>query len=64
MAALVPEITRVLPAHNAPVADPVRLTELRDAFEAIQNGTLGGTRTDAGTIRYPAGEFSLLLAGQ
>jgi glyoxylase-like metal-dependent hydrolase (beta-lactamase superfamily II) len=62
LAALVPEITRVLPAHNAPTASPTRLTELRDAFNAIRNGTLTGTRTDAGTIRYPAGEFSLLLA--
>jgi glyoxylase-like metal-dependent hydrolase (beta-lactamase superfamily II) len=64
MADLVPQITRVLPAHNAPIADPVRLTELRDAFNAIQSGTLTGTRTEAGTIRYPAGEFSLLLAEQ
>jgi hypothetical protein len=64
MAALVPLITRVLPGHNAPVADPVRLKELRDAFNAIRNGTLTGTRTEAGTIRYPAGEFSLLLAEQ
>jgi glyoxylase-like metal-dependent hydrolase (beta-lactamase superfamily II) len=64
MAALVPRITRVLPAHNAPIADPIRLVELRDAFNAIRNGSLAGTPGEGGTIRYPAGEFSLLLAEQ
>jgi glyoxylase-like metal-dependent hydrolase (beta-lactamase superfamily II) len=62
LAALVPRITSVLPAHNAPIADPIRLVELRDAVHAVRNGSLTGTPGDGGTIRYPAGEFSLLLA--
>jgi glyoxylase-like metal-dependent hydrolase (beta-lactamase superfamily II) len=61
MAALAPGLTRVFPAHNTPVADPVRLIELRDAFAAVQNGTLVGTPGEGGTMRYEAGAFALLL---
>lgn len=61
MAALVPRLTRIFPAHNTPVAEPTRLTELRDVFSAIQAGTLAGTPGDGGTMRYEAGAFSLLL---
>lgn len=62
LAALVPRLARVLPAHNAPVSDPIRLIELRDVFAAIQDGSLNGIPSDGGTVRYPAGKFSLLLA--
>ena len=61
MAALAPQLARVYPAHNTPVANPLRLVELRDAFSAVQDGTLAGTRGEGGTIRYEAGAFSLLL---
>lgn len=61
MAALAPQLARVFPAHNTPVADPSRLIELRDAFTAVQDGTLEGTPGEGGTMRYDAGAFSLLL---
>ena len=61
MAALAPRLTRLFPAHNTPVANPNRLIELRDAFSAIQRGTLTGTPGENGMIRYEAGAFSLLL---
>ncbi|NQV73826.1 MBL fold metallo-hydrolase [bacterium] len=62
LASLVPKLTLVLPAHNAPTADPIRLLELRDAFTSIQEGTLEGVLSEDGTIEYDAGEFRLLLA--
>jgi glyoxylase-like metal-dependent hydrolase (beta-lactamase superfamily II)/catechol 2,3-dioxygenase-like lactoylglutathione lyase family enzyme len=61
LAALVPELTRVFPAHNTPVADPVRLTELRDAFRGALDGTLEGVVREDGLVSYEVGSFSLLL---
>jgi len=61
MAALVPRLTRVFPAHNTPTAEPVRLLELRDVLEAVRNGTLEGAPGDGGMMRYEAGAFSLLM---
>ncbi len=61
LAALAPDLERVFPAHNTPVADPVRLIELRDAFAAVQDGTLQGTRGEGEMVRFEAGAFSLLL---
>ena len=64
LAGLVPDLTRLLPAHNTPVADPIRLIELRDAFSAVRDGTLEGTRSRPGaeTVEYEAGAFSILMA--
>ena len=64
LAKLVPDLTRLLPAHNTPVADPIRLIELRDAFSAVRDGTLEGTRSGPGaeTVEYEAGAFSILMA--
>jgi glyoxylase-like metal-dependent hydrolase (beta-lactamase superfamily II) len=62
LANLVPDLTRLLPAHNTPVADPVRLIELTDTFSAVRNGTLDGTASGSGAIEYDAGAFSILMA--
>ena len=64
LANLVPDLTRLLPAHNTPVADPSRLIELQDAFSAVRDGTLEGTPggPNAETVEYEAGAFSILLA--
>ncbi len=62
LAALVPGLTTLFPAHNTPVADPVRLTELRDALAGVLEGTLEGTLDEeSGMLRYEAGAFSLLM---
>ena len=62
LAGLVPELTRLIPAHNTPVADPIRLIELRDAFSAVRDGTLEGTRSGSGErVEYDAGAFSILM---
>jgi glyoxylase-like metal-dependent hydrolase (beta-lactamase superfamily II) len=63
MAALAPRLSRVFPAHNTPVAAPIRLVELRDVFAAVRDGTLEGTVGDDGMMRYDVGVFSLLLRG-
>ena len=63
MADLAPRLTRVFPAHNTPIADPVRLVELRDAFEGALTGTLEGQPGEDGLVRYEAGAFSLLMRG-
>ncbi len=63
MADLAPRLTRVFPAHNTPVADPVRLVELRDALEGALAGTLEGQSGEDGLVRYEAGSFSLLMRG-
>ena len=61
MAELVPRLTRIFPAHNTPVAEPVRLTELRDAVLALRAGTLEGTERDGGLVEYQFSTFSLLV---
>jgi len=62
LAVLVPALTRVFPAHNTPVADPVRLAELHDAFEGVLDGSLEGSYSeDRSTVTFDAGAFSLLL---
>ena len=62
IAELVPDLTRLFPAHNTPVADPVRLTELRDALAAARAGTLEGTYSDdRSTVTFDLGAFSILL---
>jgi len=61
LAALAPELTRVFPAHNTPVADPIRLVELEAALAAVRAGALEGQVEEEGMIRYEAGAFSLLM---
>ncbi len=61
LAALVPALTRVFPAHNTAVAEPRRLIELRDALRGALNGTLEGTVRDDGLVNFDVGSFSLLL---
>lgn len=63
MAALVPDLTQLFPAHNTPAVDPSRLIELQEEFAGVRDGTLQGTPEgdDGDMVRYEAGAFSLLL---
>lgn len=63
LARLVPALTRLLTAHNTPVANPGRLVELRDALLAIRSGALAGVR-DGPMVRYEWGDFSILLRAE
>lgn len=47
-ATLAPNLKKVFPAHNTPIADPQRLIELKDAFAQIRNGKKKGVeQTDS-----------------
>jgi len=61
LAALVPRLTTLFPAHNTPVAKPERLVALRDAFAQVQAGTVGGQDRGNGRVEYLFGDFSLLM---
>ncbi len=62
LAGLAPSLTRLFPAHNTPVADPVRLEELVRTVGTIRSGSAEGTRSDDGaTLTFDAGAFSVLL---
>lgn len=63
LASLAPDLTRLLPAHNSPVADPLRLIELRDALARVREGTLAGVR-DGNMVLFDAGAFSILLRAE
>lgn len=63
LAELAPHLTRLLPAHNTPVADPGRLVELRDVVRGIREGTRRGTR-DGEMVRYDVGGFSILVRAE
>lgn len=61
LAGLAPDLERVFPAHNTPVAEPVRLVELRDVLEGAIAGTMQGESQADGLVRYDAEAFSLLM---
>jgi glyoxylase-like metal-dependent hydrolase (beta-lactamase superfamily II) len=42
LAELAPDLKRVFPAHNKPIAEPVRLLELKNAFADIKSGSKEG----------------------
>ncbi len=61
LAALVPQLTTLFPAHNTPVAKPERLVALREAFAQVQAGTVEGQDRRNGRVEYLFGDFSLLM---
>ncbi|HWA33500.1 MAG TPA: MBL fold metallo-hydrolase [Cyclobacteriaceae bacterium] len=60
-AELVPSLKRVHPAHNFPVADPVRLTELKQAFEDVKSGKQKAEVVDSLRKKYVFEHFSFLM---
>ena len=46
MAALSPILKKVFPAHNTPIANPIRLKEFVAAFEQILSGTKKAKKGD------------------
>ena len=61
LAALEPRIKLLLPAHNAPVADPINLKKLAAAVEQVNSGQAKGQVTE-GHREYQFDGFSLLLS--
>ncbi|MEP6494279.1 MAG: MBL fold metallo-hydrolase [bacterium] len=60
LAALAPELRKVLASHNVPVSDPDMLVKLRAAAEAVSLGSVSGAR-DGNLVTYAFGRFSLVL---
>lgn len=61
LAALVPQIQLLLPAHNVPVAEPSYLRRLSDAVQQVQSGK-AQSQVVEGHQEYTFDGFSLLLA--
>lgn len=58
---LVPRLSTLFPAHEAPRANPGRLEELRNALALVKGGETRGESTGDGRIEYRFGAFSLLM---
>lgn len=61
LAKLVPDLKRLLPAHNTPVANPSRLVDVRDAFLKVQSGDVEGEPRSKDRIEYLFEGFSFLM---
>ena len=62
LAALVPRLKRVLPAHNGASASPERLTELRDAVATVRSRPDSGKVTGEGQVTFTFEHFSILTS--
>ncbi|TSD64659.1 MBL fold metallo-hydrolase [Inquilinus sp. KBS0705] len=58
MAQLAAKATRVLPAHNLPIAQPHLLINAAKEFNLITSGTKKGKREDDHTLVFDCGKFS------
>jgi glyoxylase-like metal-dependent hydrolase (beta-lactamase superfamily II) len=63
LAALVPQLKLLLPAHNVPTAEPSYLTRLAAAVRQVRDGA-ARPRVTEGHREYVFEGFSLLLAGK
>ncbi|MBL8961247.1 MAG: MBL fold metallo-hydrolase, partial [Gemmatimonadetes bacterium] len=61
LAALVPTLRKVLPAHNFPVVDPAVLARVPAAYAQARAGQITGAEKPDGLIEYPADGFSFLM---
>ena len=61
VAALVPQLELLLPSHNVPVAQPIQLIRLRDAFHDVEANRVKGVPAD-GLIEYRFQGFSFLMS--
>src|SRR6202035_1376116 len=57
LAALAPQLTLVLGAHNVPVAKPSILLELADAIAAVRAGKVEAVSVSGGKATYKVGEI-------
>jgi glyoxylase-like metal-dependent hydrolase (beta-lactamase superfamily II) len=60
LARLEPTLTRILPAHGRPVAEPARLSELRAALASIRTGRARAEPAPEGRLLYRFDHFSIL----
>jgi glyoxylase-like metal-dependent hydrolase (beta-lactamase superfamily II) len=62
VAALVPQLDLLLPAHNTPVADPKDLARVRDAFRDVLEHRVKPVLGEDGYAEYRFEGFSFLMA--
>ena len=62
LAALVPRLKKVLPAHNGASAAPERLTELREAVATMRSRPDSGKATGEGQVTFTFAHFSILTS--
>ena len=62
LAALVPSLRRVLPAHNTVAAAPSMLGRVRNVMRAIRSGSIPGTTPAPGQRLFTFDGFSVLVA--
>ena len=61
LAALVPELMAVFPAHNTPRADPGLLIDLQKNFERVLAGEVDPVSVSDQHVEFRFDDFSLLL---
>jgi glyoxylase-like metal-dependent hydrolase (beta-lactamase superfamily II) len=62
LAALVPELRQLLPAHNAASADPRRLLAAKDAIRKVRAGSVKGQEESGNRLVFPFDGFSILVS--
>lgn len=62
LAAMQSQVTLVLGAHNAPVADPAILGKLVTAIQDVRTGKVEGKPLDGGKVSYATNGITFLLA--
>jgi len=61
LAALVPDLTALLPAHNTPMIDPAKLLETQSAFNLVINGKAAALPDRDGLAMFEFDGFSFLM---
>ncbi len=64
LAALVPRLHRLLPAHNTVSADPSHLVLARDAIRRVRAGAVQGEVLSENRVEFRFGEFGILTSRQ
>jgi glyoxylase-like metal-dependent hydrolase (beta-lactamase superfamily II) len=62
LAALVPGLKQLLPAHNTASADPRQLLQVKEAIRQVRTGAAKGTKEQGGRVMFPFDGFSLLVS--
>jgi len=62
LATLVPELRRLLPAHNTASAEPRRILQARDAIRQVRAGAVKGSAESGGRLVFPFDGFSILTS--
>ena len=62
MAALVPRLEKLHPAHNVAISAPVKLLQLKIAIGEVRGGRAKGVEDAEGRITFPFGGFSILTS--